>query len=202
MGIFKNLFKRKYEKLTREEVVDAICKLEKEGKEIEDGLISKTKQIEELMKRGRAEKSKEVRLFYAKKINALKAEREQSVQRSMYLMYNSQLLQRLKTAIDDNQFFQKTSKISLGNLLSDQKGLAKFLNKTLGRRIAAEDVLTSADETFREVESAYVKNETIYGIDEQDDALLALFETEDQVDSEKEVFSKETESETQEDIEK
>lgn len=83
MGIFKNLFKRKYDKLTREEVVDAICKLEKEGKEIEDGLILKTKQIEELMQRGRAEKSKEVRLFYAKKINALKVEREQSVQRSM-----------------------------------------------------------------------------------------------------------------------
>ena len=181
-------FKSKFDKLTREEVVDAICKLEQEEKEIEDGLILKNKQIDELMQRGKAEKSKEIKLFYAKKINALKAEREQSVQRAMYLMYNVQLLQKLKNAIDDNQFFKKTTNISLGNLLSDQKGLARFLNKTLGRRIAAEDVLTSADETFCEIESAYEKNETIYGVNSQDDALLALFETEEQVDGEQAVY--------------
>lgn len=182
-------FKSKYDKLTREEVVEAICKLEQESKAIEDGLGAKQQQIDDLMKKGKAEKAREVKLFYAKKINALKTEREQSVQRAMYLMYNIQLLQKLKTAIDDNKFFENTSKVSLGNLLADQKGLAKFLNKTLGTRVAAEDVLTSADETFRTVEETYEKNERIYGMSPQDDELLAMFETEEQVDNEQEMFS-------------
>lgn len=182
-------FKSKFDKLTREDVVEAICKLEQESKAIEDGLGAKQQQIDALMARGKAEKSKEIKLFYAKKINALKTEREQSVQRAMYIMYNIQLLQKLKTAIDDNQFFKNTSKTSLGNLLADQKGLATFLNKTLGTRIAAEDVLTSADETFRAVEDAYEKNESIYGMSEQDDALLAMFETEEQVSDEQEMFA-------------
>ena len=182
-------FKSKYDKLTREDVVDAICKLEQESSNIEEGLLTSQKHIDELMAKGKAEKSKEIKLFYAKKVNALKAEREQSVRRAMYLMYNIQLLQKLKTAIDDNQFFKNTANTSLGNLLSDQKGLAKFLNKTLGNRIKAEDVLTSADETFRSVEEAYEQNETIYGMNEQDDALLAMFETEEQVEAEQEMFS-------------
>ena len=189
-------FKSKYDKLTREEVVDSICKLEQESKSIEDDLLASQKQIDELMAKGKTEKSKEVKLFYAKKINALKAEREQSVRRAMYLMYNIQLLQKLKTAIDDNQFFKKTAKASLGNLLSDQKGLAAFLNKALGTRVAAEDVLTSADETFRAVEDAYEANESIYGVSEQDDALLAMFETEEQVTAEQEMFSEHTEKKT------
>ena len=182
-------FKSKFDKLTREDVVDAICKLEQESKDIEDGLETKQQQIDELMAKGKAEKAKDVKLFYAKKINAVKAERERSVQRAMYLMYNIQLLQKLKTAIDDNQFFKNTSKASLGNLLADQKGLAKFLNKALGTRVAAEDVLTSADETFRAVEDAYEQNETIYGMNSHDDELLAMFETEEQVEQEQAMFS-------------
>lgn len=188
--------KNKFNKLTREEVVEAICKLEQESQDIEDSLGAKQKQIDDLMAKGRAEKSKDVKLFYAKKINALKADRENSVQRAMYLMYNVQLLQKLKTAIDDNQFFKNTSKTSLNNLLADQKGLAKFLNQTLGTRIAAEDVLTSADETFRAVEDAYEKNESIYGMSSQDDQLLAMFETEEQVEAEQEMFSETTEKKT------
>lgn len=189
-------FKNKYDKLTREEVVEAICKLEQESKDIEDGLGVKQKQIDDFMVKGRTEKNKEVKLFYAKRINALKTEREQSVQRAMYLMYNIQLLQKLKTAIDDNRFFKNTAKTSLGNLLADQKGLAKFLNKTLGTRIAAEDVLTSADETFRAVEDAYEKNENIYGMSSKDDELLAMFETEEQVEAEQEMFSENNEKKT------
>ena len=182
-------FKSKYDKLTREEVVDAICKLEQESASIEENLLSAQKHIDELTAKGKKEKSKEVKLFYAKKINALKVEREQSVRRAMYLIYNVQLLQKLKTAIDDNQFFKNTAKTSLGNLLADQKGLAKFLNKTLGTRVAAEDVLTSADETFRAVEDAYEVNEMIYGMNTQDDELLAMFETEEQVEAEQEMFT-------------
>ncbi|MDE5601217.1 MAG: hypothetical protein K2J16_01820, partial [Clostridia bacterium] len=157
-------FKSKYDKLTREDVVEAICKLEKESNTIEDEIIAKQKQIDTLKARGKAEKSRDVKLLYAKKINALSAEREQFAQRDMYLLYNLRLLNKLKQAIDDNQFFAKTSKMSLGNLLGDQKGLAKFLNKTLNTRVAAENVLTEADETFKQVEEMYDKNESIYGM--------------------------------------
>lgn len=189
-------FKSKYDKLTREETVDAICKLEKELQGIEDGLVEKQKQIDDFMVKGKKENNREIKLFYAKRINALKAEREQSVQRAMYLMYNIQLLNKLKTAIDDNQFFKNSAKVSLGNLLADQKGLAKFLNKTLNTRVRAEDVLTSADETFRNVEEAYEKNETIYGMNKADDALLAMFETEEMLESEQAMYSENPETKT------
>lgn len=183
------LFRSKFDKLTREEVVDAICKLEKESQRIEDELVEKQKKVDELMAKGRTETNREIKLFYAKKINALKAEREESVKRAMYIMYNIRLLNKLKSAIDDNQFFKNSSKMSLGGLLADQKGLAKFLNKTLNTRIAAEDVLTSADETFTMVEEAYESNEGIYGMNEQDDQLLAMFETEEAVAADEDMFA-------------
>ncbi len=194
--------KNKYDKLTREEVVEAICKLEQEAKELEDGMGAKQKQIDGYMQKGKTEKSREMKLFYAKKINALKNEREQDVRRAMYLMYNVQLLQKLKTAIDDNKFFKNTSKTSLGNLLADQKGLARFLNQTLGTRVAAEDVLTTADETFRAVEEAYEPNETIYGMSSQDDQLLAMFETEETVEEEQEMAAASGEKRTGTDTDK
>ncbi len=172
-------FKSKYDKLTREDVVDAICKLEKESTAIEDEIVAKQKQIEGLKVKGKAEKSREIKLLYAKKINALTAEREQLAQRDMYLLYNLRLLNKLKQSIDDNQFFAKTSKMSLGNLLGDQKGLAKFLNKTLNTRVNAENVLTEADETFKQVEEMYEKNDSIYGVNTNDDELLAVFESEE-----------------------
>ncbi len=177
-------FKSKYDKLKREDVVDAICKLEKESKEIEEEILSYQTQIDELMKLGQKEKSRDVQLFYAKKINSKKAEREQNVKRAMYLMYNIQLLNKLKRAIDDNQFFAKTTGMSLGNLLGDQKGLAKFLNKALNTRISAEQVLTDADETFKEIEASYEENDKIYGKQDSDDELLAMFETQEAVDGE------------------
>lgn len=178
------LFKNRFNKLTREEVVEAICKLEVELQSIEDELVEKKNHIAELMVKGKAESEKDLKLFYAKRINSIKNEREQDVRRAMYLMYNIQLLNKLKIAIDDNQFFKKSSSISLGNLLSDQKGLAKFLNKTLNTRVAAEDVLTSADDLFKNVEESYEQNKSIYGKSEKDDSLLALFETEDMVNNE------------------
>lgn len=187
-------FKSKYDKLTREETIDAICKLEKELQSIEDELFEQQKQIDNLMAKGKKECNREIKLFYAKKINALKSNREQIVRRAMYLLYNIQLLNKLKSAMDDNQFFKNSGNVSLGNLLADQKGLAKFLNKTLHTRVKAEDVLTSADETFKTIESAYESNETIYGINSQDDALLAMFETEDMVESEQEMYIDKSES--------
>lgn len=182
-------FKSKYDKLKREDVTDAILKLEQEQDRIDNDIESSKKQIAALMEKGKKETDKQIKLYYAKKINTIKANRERDIKRITYLMYNIQLLERLKTAIDDNQFFKTASKISLNNLLADQKGLAVFLNKTLQTKISAEDVLTSADETFNNIESSYVENETIYGVNKNDDELLAMFETEEQVKSDEEIYA-------------
>ena len=120
-----------------------------------------------------------MRMFYAKKINTIKSERKTNIQRASYLTYNIQLLEKLKRAIDDNQFFANNSKMPLNQLLADQKQLAVFLNKALNTRVEAENVLTEADETFRTIEESYVENEEIYGVKQADNDLLAVFETDD-----------------------
>ncbi len=177
-------FKSKYQKLKREDVVDAICNLEKQQQDIETGIVEKTKDIEDLLEKGKVEKNNELKKFYAKKIMNLKEECNEDVKRGMYLLYNIRLMKRLKSAIDDNSFFANTGKVSLGNLLGDQKGLAKFLNKALNTKVKSENVLTSADDIWNEIQSGYVENEQIYGVNEQDDQLLAIFENADEVNSE------------------
>lgn len=170
-------FKRnKFRNLKREDVVNAICELEKQEADIEKGILDKSKQIEDYMKKGRQENSPELRLLYVKKISHLQEEKKEDISRGMYLLYNARLLHKLKNAIDDKSFFVSTGKVSLNNLLSDQKNLAKFLNKALNTKVLAEDVLTEADETFAEVKGLYEENDKIYGVSNTDDDIMALME--------------------------
>ena len=177
-------FKSKYDKLKREDVVDAICSLEKQEDDLEEAISSRAREIEDLLAKGRQETNRELKLFYAKKITSMREENQTDVKRAMYLMYNMKLLRKLKSTIDDNEFFIKTGKVSLGNLLADQKGLAQFLNKALNTKVRSEQVLTDADDTWNEIQSGYEENERIYGVNEQDDELLAMFETGEQLDAE------------------
>lgn len=175
----RSLFKGKYDRIKREEVVDAIVKLQGEEAQVEERVRDARAQIEALMAQSREEKDMQMRLFLAKKINYLKEEQKQNMQRATYLLYNVQLLNRLKSAIDDKQFFSNSMGAPLNSLLADQRALAQFLNKALNTRVAAENVLTEADETFNDVLSAYEENEKIYGVNKSDDELLAVFETGD-----------------------
>ena len=177
-------FKSKYDKLKREDVVDAICKLEKQEDDLESAISSRAQEIEDLLAKGRKENNRELKLFYAKKVTSLREENQSDVKRAMYLMYNMKLLRKLKSTIDDNEFYVRTGKISLGNLLSDQKGLAQFLNKALGTKVRSEQVLTDADDIWQEISSGYTENERIYGVNEHDDELLAMFESADQLEAE------------------
>lgn len=174
--------RNKFKKLTREDVVDAILKLSNDQKDIQNRIDSNNTEIAELKEKGRAEKNRELRLLYAKRINAMQAENQQFVRRAMFLVHNISMLERLKQAIDDNQFFDKTSAASLGNLLSDQVGLSKFLAETLQKRVTSEDVLTGAGEIFDQFDSMYEPNEAIYGKNMSDDELLATFEEVDDVE--------------------
>ena len=169
----------RFRKLKRDDVVESIVKLEKQQQEIEDGIVDKEAHIQELLAKGKKEKSQEIRLMYAKQINFLKEQKTRDAKRGMYLTYNINMLNKLLTAMEDKEFFKTSSKIQLNKLLADQKGLARYLNKALQIRIKDEDVLTNADETFNEVAAMYDDNETIYGAGKTDDQLLAMFEEND-----------------------
>lgn len=180
-------FKSKYEKLKRDDVVNAICELEKNESDLEEGIERKEEEIQLLLKKGKKEKSRESKLFIAKKINHLKLEKAEDMNRAMYLLYNVQLMRKLKNAIDDKEFIANVGNIQLNKLLMDQKGLAKFLNKALNTKIRTEDIMTEADSTFDEVKSMYEPNQKIYGVNNNDDDLLAMFETEDTLNMEMEM---------------
>ena len=122
----RNMFK----KLKREDVVDAIIALNKQQDDLESGILSKSDEVEKLMERGRKEKNRDIKLLCAKKVTSLKDEIKRDSKRAAFLLYNAKLLEKLKAAIDDNQFVENTSKLPLNKLLNDQKALAQFLEQS------------------------------------------------------------------------
>ena len=184
------LFRRnKFKNLNREDLVNSICELERQERTAEAEVFQKEKEINALLEKGKKEKSKDLQLFYAKKISNLNEEKKSSMERGMYLLYNIRLMNKLKDAYDSNTFFKTQTKVPLSELLQDQKNLAKFLNKALETRIASEDVLTSADELFAEVQAAYDTSEQIYGVGKTEEDILTMFEKESQIKDEEELLS-------------
>ena len=183
------LFRRnKFKNLNREDLVNSICELERQERTVEAEVFQKEKEINALLDKGKKEKSKDLQLFYAKKISNLNEEKKSSMERGMYLLYNIRLMNKLKEAYDSNTFFKTQTKVPLSELLQDQKNLAKFLNKALETRIASEDVLTSADELFSEVQAAYETSESIYGVGKSEEDILTMFERESQIKDEEELL--------------
>lgn len=181
-------FRNKFKKLNREDLVNSICELERQERTIEAEVLQKIKEIDALMEKGKKEKNRDLQLFYAKKITHLNEEKSTCMERGMYLLYNIRLMNKLKDAYDSNTFFKTQTKVPLSDLLSDQKRLAKFLNKALETRIASEDVLTSADELFNEVQSAYEVSQPIYGVGKTEDDILTMFEQESAMKDEQELL--------------
>ena len=106
------------------------------------------------------------------------------------MLYNAKLLDKLKAAIDDNQFIANTTKLPLNKLLSDQKALASFLESAIQNKSAAENALVDADQMFDTYEQAAESSGSpIYNVSKSDDELLAMFEMQDQLDSEAEFDS-------------
>ena len=180
--------RNKFKNLNREDLVNSICELERQERTAEAEVYQKIKEIDALMEKGKKEKNKELQLFYAKKISHLNEEKQTCMERGMYLLYNIRLMNKLKEAYDSNTFFKTQTKVPLSELLKDQKRLAQFLNKALETRIASEDVLTSADELFNEVQSAYDVSQPIYGIGKNEEEILSMFEKENQLADEQELL--------------
>lgn len=188
-------FKRnKFKKLNRSDLVNSICELERQERTAEAEVYQKIKEINALIEKGKNEKNRDLQLFIAKKISHLNEEKQTCMERGMYLLYNIRLMNKLKEAYDSNTFFKTQTKVPLSELLQDQKRLAKFLNKALETRISSEDVLTSADELFTEVQSAYEVNQPIYGVGKSEEEILSLFEKENQLKDEQDLVD-ETEKE-------
>ena len=177
--------RNKFKKLNREDLVNSICELERQERTAEAEVFQKLKEIDALMEKGKKEKNRDLQLFYAKKIAHLNEEKAVCMERGMYLLYNIRLMNKLKDAYDSNTFFKTSTKVPLSELLADQKRLARFLNKALSTRIASEDVLTSADEIFAEVQSAYDVSQPIYGIGKNEDEIMSMFERENSLEDEK-----------------
>ncbi len=180
--------RNKFKKLKREEVVDAIIALNKQEEDLENGMQQKADESERLLERGRKEKNRDIKLLCAKKYNSLRDEIKRDGKRVAFLLYNIKLLEKLKAAIDDNSFVENTTKLPLNKLLGDQKALARFLESAVQSRTEAENALVDADRMFDSYEEAS-DNSTgpIYAADKSDDELLAMFEMQEQLDTESEV---------------
>lgn len=185
MGLFKNLFngkKKKFSKLTSEDVVNAYIELEQKEENLENELSIKKKEINELIEKGKKTNDHDQRLVYAKKISFLQDSCKATIKRIQYVLYNLKLMEKLKNAVEENEFLLDVGSVDLNALLSNQKGLAAFLNKSLKTKVKAEDIMTSADDTFNEIDSQYEENEDIYGIKDSDDSIMAIFEDSDNIE--------------------
>ncbi|MCL2861601.1 MAG: hypothetical protein FWE22_04225 [Firmicutes bacterium] len=168
---------KKLNKLTRDEVIDAMLDLNEKEYIIEHRLKTLRKDINVLMERGKTEDDRSSKILLAKRINILKEEKETLIEQAMFIMYNLQLLGKLKNAIDNKNFTAKVGSMKLNNMLSNHKDLAKFLNKALKNKIKEQDILTKADAVFNKVGDAFGRKETIYGVNAKDEDLLKVFET-------------------------
>ena len=180
--------RNKFKKLKREEVVDAIIELTKQQEDLENGVLTKSEEVDKLMERGKKEKNRDIKLLCAKKVTSLREEIKRDTNRAAYLLYNIKLMEKLKAAIDDNQFVNNTTKLPRNKLLGDQKALSAFLQDAIQNRTSAEEALVSADQMFDTYEqSANADTSPIYSANKSDDELLAMFEMQDQLDSEAEI---------------
>ena len=180
--------RNKFKKLKREEVVDAIIELTKQQEDLENGVLTKSEEVDKLLERGKQEKNRDIKLLCAKKVTSLREEIKRDTNRAAYLLYNIKLMEKLKAAIDDNQFVNNTTKLPLNKLLGDQKALSAFLQDAIQNRTSAEEALVSADQMFDTYEqSANADTSPIYSANKSDDELLAMFEMQDQLDSEAEI---------------
>ena len=128
--------KNRFDELTRDEVVDAICLLEREEELAEENIATYTEKIKLMMDDGRHEKDGLKRTLLVKKITLLNEKRDRAINSAMYILYNLRLSERLKDAIDDKTLVAKISSLKSINYLQDQRALALYLNNALNTKIS------------------------------------------------------------------
>lgn len=180
MGLFGNKFK----KIKRTEVVDTICTLEQQQQEMLDEIGQRKKEIAALYVQGKNEKARDMQIYYAKKIQNLEQQNAAASKRLQFMNSNITALMQLKGALDDREFVQNNSKLPLNQLLNSPKELHKFLSEITHVKMQQEGNLEQTMEVFDSANEGYVESERLYGVDEQTNNILAMFETEKQLDDE------------------
>ena len=184
----KNIF----DEITKDEIIDAICQLEREEGLIEEKISLHSNKINVLMEDGKKAEDRISKLFIVKKISNENELRDRSIKQGLYVLYNIKMANRLKDAFENNDLIKRVSGLKLLSCLHDQKELAIFLNKALDTKVLEEDVLTNADDMFVSISEMYNENLKIYGITSmQEDELLSLFEIKEEDDKQNKIVTEE-----------
>lgn len=162
--------------------MDAIVELEKTQQNELAAIEEREKEIEKLMLQGRKSKDRNLQLALAKRINMLKAENANAAKRIQYLNANTQALNQLKTSLDEQEFIINNSKMPLNKLLREPAQLKKFLNSVNLKKQRSESALGDVLDVFTEAEEGYNEDARIYGVNTEDDALLSMFEQQNETD--------------------
>ena len=178
MGIFSIFKRNKFDKITRTEVVDSIIKLEKQQTDIVASVDSNNTEVTELMIKGKAEKDVNMRMFYAKKIENLRRNSDMAARRLQFVATNMSAMYQLKSAMDDREFLNSASNLSLNEMLTKPKELSKFLNSVNSQKMSSEDSLANVLDTFETAESGYIENDSIYGQSDSQQSIMAMFDEE------------------------
>lgn len=170
-------FKRKkFEKVKRADVVDAILQLEKQQKEVLDSVDDNKHEIDELMTKGKKESDRDIRLFYAKRIDSLRKANAMAGKRLQFLATNIGAMHNLKNAMEDNEFFENNSNIPLNQMLTNPAELQKFLAKATQKKMLREQSLGETVNLFDDMDATYVEDETVYGVSDGTEDILNMFE--------------------------
>ncbi len=172
------LFNR-FRKIKREDVTDQIIKYESELSAIEKEVYEFSANIDKLYEKGKKEKNIQVRELIADKIIQSKKSLSGKINRIKFLQYNINVLENLKTAIDDMEFSKERKNNQLNKILRHSKDLNDFLIRSNACRNQLENTLIEANQTFEEFESMRDFNNDIYDFKEEASDVMAQFEMDD-----------------------
>lgn len=172
------LFNR-FRKIKREDVTDQIIKYESELSVIEKEVYEFSANIDKLYEKGKKEKNIQVRELVADKIIQSKKSLSGKINRIKFLQYNINVLENLKTAIDDMEFSKERKNNQLNKILRHSKDLNDFLIRSNACRNQLENTLIEANQTFEEFESMRDFNNDIYDFKEEASDVMAQFEMDD-----------------------
>lgn len=182
MGLF-DIF-NKFRKIKREDVVEQIIAYSKEMEDLENSIMTNKDEINALYAKGKKEKDLQVREMLAQRIARKKKDQTVILKRIKFLEYNINVLENLKTAIDDQQFSKEKKNNPINKLLRNSKDLNDFLLKSQSEKKELESTLINATETFDEYASFDDENTEIYGTKTETSDILAQFEMDDSFEDE------------------
>lgn len=190
VSLFRKIFpkKKKLSKLERSEVTDQILALEKKQSDLVLKIEGTDALSHELFEKGKKEKNLQMRTFYAKRIESINREKEANIKRATLLNYKLGLLNRLKDAIDDRDFFYDADKTDLMGLLDNDKELTKFLSSIHAKAENVEEHMINIEAKFDDFDLMKMDNETIYGSRQSTDDILAQMEMQSQLDDEDRLY--------------